>query len=261
MKYKEVTRPVGLRALCEEVEHVCSEAAIYNRCGLRPHHLLVPLDPGCGRTTFVTYMTDMYKAAGVLEFASGPDDFLEIEFDGTLPQLRQAFAEVESAAVYTNEYCNIVSIDFAAIASHLGETQCTEFLKGCRKICETACVIFFVPTAPSRNEEKLTARLCETIKDIRRIEAEPYTREDLCELVCRNIEDHGVMITERETFAEELTEASEQLEISTVSDAAAAAETLIRYADFSGFIPFVNKKSLRAMVSDRCAESERRETK
>ena len=79
------------------------EAFVDKQCGLRPNHYIIPLDPGSGRTTLVEYMTDKYKEAGVLSFNSGLDDYIEVAFDGSLQQLKQAFAAIDSAAVYTNE--------------------------------------------------------------------------------------------------------------------------------------------------------------
>ena len=100
MKHYDITKPIGLTTPCKEIESTCSKAHMYKRCGLRPKHYIIPLDSGSGRTTLVEYMTDMYKEAGVLNFPSGLDDYIEIAFDGTLQQLKQAFSAIESAAVY-----------------------------------------------------------------------------------------------------------------------------------------------------------------
>ena len=104
MKHYDITKPIGLATPCKEIEHTCSKAQMYKQCGLRPNHYIIPLDPGSGRTTLVEYMTDKYKEAGVLSFNSGLDDYIEVAFDGSLQQLKQAFAAIDSAAVYTNEY-------------------------------------------------------------------------------------------------------------------------------------------------------------
>lgn len=99
MKHHEITKPIGLSTPCKEIESTCSNAHMYKRCGLRSNHYIIPLDSGSGRTTLIEYMTDMYKEAGVLSFSSGLDDYIEIAFDGTLQQLKQAFADIDSAAV------------------------------------------------------------------------------------------------------------------------------------------------------------------
>ena len=41
---------LGLEAACAEIERVCSQAPLYKRCGLRPPHLILPLDSGSGRS-------------------------------------------------------------------------------------------------------------------------------------------------------------------------------------------------------------------
>lgn len=97
MKHYNITKPIGLATPCKEIEGTCSNAHMYERCGLRPKHYIIPLDSGSGRTTLVEYMTDKYKEAGVLSFISGLDDYIEIAFDGSLQQLKQAFAAIDSA--------------------------------------------------------------------------------------------------------------------------------------------------------------------
>src|SRR5699024_10613320 len=98
----------------------------YQWSDLRPCHLIIPLDSGYGRTTLVEYMATVYKEYGVLDFTSSLDDYIEITFDGTLPQLRAAFGLICSAAEYANAYENIISMDISALATHAGETQYTE---------------------------------------------------------------------------------------------------------------------------------------
>lgn len=129
MKYCKITKPIGLEDVCGEIEKICSEAHVYKQCGLRPPHLAIQLDSGSGRTTILEYMTDCFSETGVLDFNRSLDDYIELTFDGTLQQLKQSFNTIDSAAVYTNGFCNIVGMDISAISQHLGEVQCTEFLK------------------------------------------------------------------------------------------------------------------------------------
>ncbi len=261
MKDYEITKPIGLTTPCEEIESTCSKAYMYKRCGLRSKHYIIPLDSGSGRTTLIEYMTDMYKKAGVLSFSSGLDDYIEIVFDGTLQQLKQAFADIDSAAVYTNEYCNIIGMDISAISAHLGETQLTEFMKNCKRICEYACVIFFVHTTPNRNEEKLLEKLCETIDNVKRLEVEPYTKADMCALIIKSIAQHGIEIKHENIFHALLLDMVSQFEITSVKDAISTAEALVNFADFSGFIPTVNENSLKSMITSWHSNAERSEIK
>lgn len=251
MKHCDITKPIGLDTLCAEVESTCSKAHIYKRCGLRPQHLIVPLDPGCGRTTFMEYMTDQYKKAGVLEFTSGLDDYIEVAFDGTLPQLKRVFAAIDSAAVYTNEYCNIIGMDISGIAAHLGETQLAEFMKNCKRVCDHACVVFFVHAVPNRNEEKLLEKLCETVGSVKRLTVEPYTKDDMCALIIKAVLDHGIEIRHEAAFQAELSDMVSACCISDVREAIAAADTIVQFADFSGFTPVVDETSLKSVTAIR----------
>lgn len=199
----------------------------------------------------------MYKEAGVLRFSSGPDDYIEIAFDGTLQQLKQAFAAIDSAAVYTNEYCNIIGMDISGISAHLGETQLTEFMKNCKRVCEYACVIFFVHTTPNRNEKKLLEKLCETVDNIMRLEVEPYTKDDMCALIIKTIAQHGIEIKHETVFHTVLTDMVSEFGITSVKGAISTADTLVHFADFSGFIPSVDEGSLKSMITSLLNAAER----
>lgn len=261
MKHYDITKPIGLTTPCKEIESTCNQAYMSKRCGLRPKHYIIPLDSGSGRTTLVEYMTDKYKEAGVLSFTSGLDDYIEIILDGTLQQLKQAFAAIDSAAVYTNEYCNILGMDISNISSHLSETQLTEFLKNCKRVCDHACVIFFVHSTPNRNEEKLLEKLCETVDNIKRLEVEPYTKDDMCALIIKTIAEHGIEIKHEAVFHAVLLDMVSEFGITSVKDAISTADTLVHFADFSGFIPAVDESSLKSMITSWHNDAERSEVK
>jgi len=259
LKHYEITRPIGLKTPCAEIERVCKAAHVYRKCGLRPGHFVVPLDAGNGRTTLLEYMADMYKEAGVLDFISGPDDYIEITLDGSRQQLRQAFVEIDAAAVYTNEYCNIIGMDISGMAGHAGETQFAEFLRYARRTCEHACVVFYVGSVPTRNEERMLEKLCETVENIKRLDANPYTQEEICSLILKFLEDHGIEIRDEARFRSMLPAVVASLELSDVKEAAAAVEEMIFSADFSGFKPAVDVSCLMSLMESRKEEKARRE--
>lgn len=261
MKHYDIKKPIGLNTPCEEIERACNKAHMYKRCGLRPKHFIIPLDSGSGRTTLVEYMTDKYKKAGVLDFTSGLDDYIEITFDGTLQQLKQAFATIDSAAVFTNEFSSIVGMDISSIASHLGETQLAEFMKKCKKVCDYARVIFFVHTTPNKNEERLLEKLCETVDNIKRLEIEPYTNDDMCALIIKTVAEHGVEIKHETVFCAVLSDMVSQFCISSVKDAITTADALVHFADFSGFTPVIDESSLKSMITSWHNDAERSEVK
>ena len=261
MNCNNIRKPIGLKATCVEIENTCNNAHMYRRCGLRPEHLIIPLDSGSGRTTLVEYMTDKYREAGVLNFASGLDDYIEISFDGSLQQLKQSFAKIDSAAIYANEYSNIVAMDISNIALHLGEVQMSEFLSGCSKVCDHATVIFFVHSHPSKNEEKLMEKISETVSNVKRMAVEPYTGEDILALIIKGITEHGIVIMNETDFCTALSDVISEGGITTVKGANATADTIARYADFSGFLPVVNVGSLKKMLTSWRQDLGRNEAK
>ena len=163
--------------------------------------------------------------------------------------------------MYTNEYCNIIGMDISGISAHLGETQLTEFMKNCKRVCEYACVIFFVHTTPNRNEEKLLEKLCETVDNVKRLEVEPYTKDDMCALIIKTIAQHGIEIKHETVFHAVLTDMVSEFGITSVKDAISTADTLVHFADFSGFIPSVDENSLKSMITSWHNDAERSEIK
>ena len=261
MKQYNTTELFGLSNARAVIENTCSMSLMYRRCGLRPKHLIVPLDPGCGRTTLLEYMTDMYKNADILDFASGLDDYIEIIFDGSLPQLRQAFATIDSAAVYANEYRGIIGMDISCIASHLGELQLVEFLNNCKRVGKHACIIFYVHSVPSRNEEILLEKLSETIENIQRIVVEPYSYDEICDIIIKTLIQRGIQLNLDAAGKKLLSNIVADCQISTVSEAIATADALVNYADFSGFIPVIDETGLKTMVAGWSRDTERSEVK
>lgn len=251
MKHYDIVKPIGLAALCEEVETNCKKAYMYKRCGLRPSHLIVPLDAGSGRTTFIEYMTDMYKENGVLDFASGLDDYIEITLDGSLAQLKQVFAAIEAAAVYANDYSGIIGMDISSISAHLNETQLTEFLASSAQVCDHACVVFFLHSVPSRNEERLMEKLCESVENIKRMDVEPYTSENMRDLIIKRITEYGIVVEHEQAFRSILLDMVTECGIMSVKEAISMAEALVRYADFSDFVPRADENSLKALMRNR----------
>ena len=251
-------RPIGLSAPCAEIEETCCHAKTYQWSDLRPCHLIIPLDSGYGRTTLVEYMATVYKEYGVLDFTSSLDDYIEITFDGTLPQLRAAFGLICSAAEYANAYENIISMDISALATHAGETQYTEFLNGCRQICKHALVVFFVHSVPSRQEEQLLDKLSQTIDSVKRLTVAPYTNEELCALTMKRLTDYGIVIDNASTFYHALLDLIPTLGIATMKEVSAVSSALASFADFSKQIPVISPSCLPSLHTQWQKEPERR---
>lgn len=130
MRCYNIPRPIGLESPCAEIESVCANAHLYKRCGKKPMHLIVPLDSGNGRTTFVEFLTDMYKKHGILSFTSGLDDYVEVTLDGSSTnKIAQAFSTIQEAAIYDNFYRNVAAVVISDVAKYINGPQLQEFLK------------------------------------------------------------------------------------------------------------------------------------
>lgn len=241
-------RPVGLEHCCAEIDKTCANAALYRQCRLKPDHLIVPLSAGNGRSTLLEYMADRYKAARVMPFDCGLDDFIEIELDGTLQQLHQAFRDIADAAIYANEYSNIIGMDISAIALHQGETQYTEFLRSCKEICAHACVVFFLHSEPTRNELRLAEMLSETVDRVQMLEPVQLSDESLCELIIRDISAHGITVRAEQSFRTVLTEAFDVLGVTDGVSARRNAAALARMAVLRDGKPYLDVQCLRRLI-------------
>lgn len=108
----KITKPVGHNSICKYIdEYICKRSALYRNSLLKPPHMVIPLSKHSGRTTLIKYLRDKYKQSGILPFDSGLEDYLEIEFDGSLSQLKQSFTKINSEAIYKNHYTGIISFD------------------------------------------------------------------------------------------------------------------------------------------------------
>lgn len=152
-------------------------------------------------------------------------------------------------------------MDISGISAHLGETQLSEFMKNCKRVCEHACVIFFVHTTPNKSEEKFAGKLCETVDNVKRLEVEPYTTEDICALFIKTVEEHGIEIKHENVFRAVLADMVAEFCIASVKDAITTADALVHFADFSGFTPNVDESSLKSMITSWHNDAERSEVK
>lgn len=263
MSKYEIKKPIGLTSLCNEVESVCKNACVY-KCGIRPKHLIVPLSAGSGRTTFVEYITDMYKKHGILDFFGSLDDYIEVDIDGSSSNnIVKGFASIRAGAVFKNNYSNIAVVNIEDMAKYLNAPQFTDFLREAKELCCNAYTIFFVSSVPTPNEEKLIAKLEENIgkSKICRAFVEKYTSEDICCLIEKTINEHSVTIECFQAFHSVLKDVVKSYNITEVKDAITVGEELIHYANFSGFTPTVDDKSIVMLADSRNKENKRSDSK
>lgn len=263
MKRHKIIKPIGMIGLCEEVENICKNACVY-KCGIRPKHLIVPISAGSGRTTFIEYITYMYKEYGIFDLSGSLDDYIEVTIDGSSSRsIAQGFASFRDGADYKNEYSNVAAVNIEDMAKYLAAPQFADFMKEAKELCCSAYVVFFVSSDPTPNEEKLIGKLMENIgkNKIHRVDVEPYTSNDICHLIEKVIGEHGVLIENYQLFHTTLMDLVLNCNIRKVNDAVETAEELIHYADFSCFTPTVSDKSLTALAKSWKIKSERKEQK
>lgn len=183
---------IGLDSIRKEVERTCAKAEIYQKLKICPQSLIVPLNEGNGRTMLLEYVADMYRKSGVMDFSCSPDLYLEVKLDGSSAQLKQSFSRIYEAAVYANQYTNVIGMDVAEMAMHMSETPFAEFLQRIKKLCAETCVIFFVHEERGKNEERLIERIMDTVSAVKWMPVERYSAEQLCDIVKCILEEKEV---------------------------------------------------------------------
>lgn len=246
----DTTKPIGLHDARQFIDENCRKAEMFKYCGMKPKHMLMPLDSGEGRTTFTDYVAAQYKQHHVLSFTCGLDDYLEYVLDGTLPQLRQTFGQIAAAAIYTNQYENVVSMDISAIANHLNESQLPEFIENASRLCKHAYVVFFISSQRSRNEERLVQKLVEAVPDIQEIPVQPYTLDELADMIIYDMTEHSIIV-DLDDFHRIVKEMLEAREIHTAKGLIALSRELMACADYSAYCyPYLSKHAIEQYYAE-----------
>lgn len=251
MNYNNIAKPIGLSAICSLIEKNCSNSSIYKRCGIKPHHYIINLDAGEGRTTLLEYTTDMYKLFSILDFKSGLDDYLEVVFDGSFNQFKEGKSKIESAAVFSDAYRGIIGIDATALIMHKNETQWTSFLSFIKKISKEANIIFFISSQPTKHNELFVNEILKIVGNIERVNLAPYSKKEYVEIALRFIENKGIKIECTNELGNILLEEMNTDNINTVRGAINIAEKFVFFADFSGFTPVINNKTLFDFMGEK----------
>ena len=259
-----ITKPIGLREPCAEVETVCRNARVY-QFGGQLKHIVLPMDPGTGRSTFIEYLTSMFRAYGVLEFACSRNPYIEIAVDASSPkQVQETFNRINAAADYANKYKDVVGLDISDMANYQHQAQMKEYLPNVRALCKNAFVIFFVHANPSKNETELINKTIEAVggqDKVKHLCISAYTKEDICALIVKFLTDHGIETEQTSQFNKALLNVVSEFCLTGVKDAINTAQELVHFADFSDVIPVVNAGSLKSMADCWHNSSERSETK
>lgn len=248
MNYNDIVKPIGLYEICSLIINNCSKSDVYKKCRIKPHHYIVNLDTGEGRTTLLEYITNMYKSFSVLDFKSGLDDYLEIVFDGSFNQFKEMKLKIESAAVFSEAYHGIIGIDATSLITHKSETQWTDYLTFIKKISKEANIIFFISTQPTKHDELYVNEIIKNISNVERVNLAPYSKNEYVDIAIRYIENKGVRIECANELNNLLLKEIQKEEIDTLNAVISIAEKFIFYADFSGFTPTISEKDLSKLV-------------
>lgn len=228
--------PIGLKSAVNAIQETIEQAHIYHRCGLTPPHYIINLDAGNGQTTLTEYIAESYAGHGVRHFG-GLDMFLEYTLDGSMEQLKKIFADIRACAVYTNEFEGVISMDIAKLASHVNETQLDVFIQEISKISSYATFVLYIPATMNRNIASLVGKIHEVLDDVVMVNVEPYSVEELVEIVKGMIADAGVIIEDSSELDKYLLNYVETEHINNVKAAKKLSQMMVKNANFEGFLP------------------------
>lgn len=245
-----ISTPIGLHEVMQFITESCEKASFFQFSGMKPKHLLLALDPGEGRTTLIDYLTEQFKRNHVLNFTCGLDDYLEIVLDGTPRQLQQSFDLIEASHIYKNHYENVVALDISAIANHINQIQLSDFIQKVSHVCKHAYVVFFISSQRSRKEEQLVQKLKEAVPNINEVTVEPYTTEELVEMMVYDMASHSVVIEDLEAFRVSVKSLIEVGEIRNARNAIMLSRELMVHADQSSYyaVLFLSKHAVESFV-------------
>lgn len=163
------------------------ELVLQNVAAAQFHHHPVPvehmelhMDEGCGRSTFLRYMSEMFLHNGVREF-SNMDAFLELKVPESYTELQHLIASIASYAVYTNKFTGIIGLDIEAVARHVNDAQYMNcFQQMIRALTDSALFVFFLPSTPRKQDAQIHTLLYEACDHyLVTIEAEEYSSDAL----------------------------------------------------------------------------------
>lgn len=234
---RNIKTPIGLEAIVERVEEICSNSAGHYRCGISPNHFLINLDKGNGQTTLTSYIADAFQEYGVRHFG-GLDTYIEYTLDGSMTQLEDIFDYINnSAAVYTNEYEGVIAMDVTALAAPGNAAQMAFFLKEIAHIGEHATFVFYVPAVINSSIANLIKKIREVFhnRDIEVIKVDAYSEQNLVEIIKEMLEEAGVEVV---GDVDDCIMNILRFEgASTIKDAKYLTKVMIKNADFSSFMP------------------------
>lgn len=229
-------RPLGLDSITGYIDR------------LRPveaddRHYIIYLDTGNGQSTLTEYMADVFFQNRIRRFG-GREQFLEYHLDGSLNQLRQVLEDIDANACYTNHFEGIISLDIADLAGCVNQAQAQIFLKALPDLGKHATLVFFAPTAPNRNLDRLIARIHEVLDEVMVFRPAPYSEVHLTGIILRTMDDNGILYEESAEMCERIMDLVRATGTRSIREAKRLAQKISRCADHTGLRPFLRAEDL-----------------
>jgi hypothetical protein len=234
---------VGLDQLKLDLDKICQSNQLYLKYGICPPHFILSLDKGNGQSIIAQYISNEFQTHKIRNFG-GLDFLLEYRFDGTLSQLKQVFADINSNAVYTNHYEGVISLDISELLFYINESQIEYFISEIEILGSFSTIIMYLPTCSSQNKSILVEKIKQVLNHLITIDIEPYSLIDLIYIIRANSNSNGIEIDDDQETTKLLMDLLSDKKIILAKEAVDLSFQLISHADFNQNPPRIDKNSL-----------------
>ena len=236
---------VGLDGLKNQMSEIVRKVDAYKKGGARVPHVVMNLTRDNGQSIVADYITSVFYKNELRKFC-GLDVLLEYTLDGSLKQMKQVFEDIESNAVYTNEYEGVVAIDISALSEYINEHQIDYFVEHIGAVGQNATVIIYYDASLGKRMLLIKDKIEKVLGNCIDVSVSPYSQKEFTEIVLQNITERGIEVESEEELETVLCSVVDRYHVSSAKQAATVAEDLVFCADYSDFTPRINSK----MVSE-----------
>jgi len=216
----------------------------YKRGGAKIPNINMNVTPGNGQSVIGEFVT-FFLSDNRLRTFHGIDEMIEYSLDGSLKNLQYVFEDIDSKAVYTNEYEGVVVIDYSALAEYTNEYQVDYFVEKLERVSKNATLILYYDDGLGRPIEYIKERVIKCVGRCIDISVLPYTIKEYSQMVIDNIADRGISVEESRSIEEIVSKIITSSSIETAKEAITIADNLVLLADYSGFVPHLDSKMLK----------------
>ncbi len=234
---------VGFEGLKKQMSEIKRKADAYRKGGARVPNIFMNLTPDNGQSSVADYIASVFYDNNLRKFC-GLDILLEYRLDGTLRQMEHIFEDIESNAVYTNEYEGVVAIDISRLSEFINESQVDYFVEHIEKVAQKATVIIYYDALLGKRMLLLKDRVAQAIGNYIDVPIVPYSKKEFSEIVVQNIRERGIEVESEEEMKTILCSVVDKYQVANAKQAVAVAEDLILCADYSNYYPRISTKSV-----------------